>query len=139
MHERIWGDRKRERKGRLVKEWRNIISLSSRRGFVLHRLPSAPLHPPPLLGNLCYSEPSTVALATRYACASECVLVQSRAGPFLTSSVNTVCFRGCADSDSALFGSALPFPRVPNVALQRTPGLLSCMQPMQISPHRMHV
>lgn len=50
MRGRIWGDRTRERKGRLVKEWRNIISLSSRRGFVLHRLPSAPasFYPPPL-------------------------------------------------------------------------------------------
>lgn len=68
-----------ERKGRLVEEWRNIISPSSRRGFVLHRLPlaPAPLHPPlsSSLRNLCYSEPSIVALATRRACVSECVCV----------------------------------------------------------------
>lgn len=42
------GDRKRGRKGRLVEEWRNIISMRSRRGFVLCRLPSAPSTFPPL-------------------------------------------------------------------------------------------
>lgn len=36
------GDGKRGRKGRLVEEWRNIISMRSRRGFELCRLPSAP-------------------------------------------------------------------------------------------------
>lgn len=74
-----------ERKGRLVEEWRNIISLSSRRGFVLYRLPSAPLHPPPLsslLGNL-YSDLSIAALTKRYACAPECeCLRRAELGPF---------------------------------------------------------
>jgi len=47
-------DSNRQGKGRLVKERRNIISPRSRRGFVLHRLPSASvaLRPPPLLSYL---------------------------------------------------------------------------------------
>lgn len=63
------GDRKRGRKGRLVEEWRNIISLRSRRGFVLCRLPSAPstflpsLFPP----DPGDSELSVAALAMSYA------------------------------------------------------------------------
>lgn len=62
------GDRKRGRKGRLVEEWRNIISMRSRRGFVLCRLPSAPstflpsLFPP----DLWDSELSVAALAMSY-------------------------------------------------------------------------
>lgn len=88
----IWGDGKRGRKGRLVEGWRNIISLRSRRGFVLYRLPSAPapLHLPPFsffLENLCYTELSIVALGTKYASCA----VQSWAHSHLVSeTVQTV-------------------------------------------------
>lgn len=78
-----------ERKGTLVKEQGIIISLSSRRGFVLHRLPSAPFHPPPILsflGNLCYSELSIVGLAMKCVTKCKCVCL-CRTGPVLTSSV----------------------------------------------------
>lgn len=95
-----------ERKGTLVKERRIKISLSSRRGFVLHQLPSAPLHPHPILsflGNPCYSELSIVELAMRRLCMWVCVFVQDRAcSPLQCEVTYSVCFRGCADSDSAL-------------------------------------
>lgn len=88
----IWGDRKRGRKGRLVEEWRNIISPRSRRGFVLHRLPSAPvpLHLPPLsffLENLCYTELSIVALGTRYA---SCAVLSWAHSHLVSETVQTV-------------------------------------------------
>lgn len=46
---KYWGDSKRGRKSRLVEVWRNIISMRSRRGFVLCRLATTPLHLPPFI------------------------------------------------------------------------------------------
>lgn len=60
------GDRKRGRKGRLVEEWRNIISMRSRRGFVLCRLPSAPSPRSSL--KTCKTELPVVALALSCPC-----------------------------------------------------------------------
>lgn len=91
------GDRKRGRKGRLVEEWRNIISMRSRRGFVLCRLPSAPSTFPPLA---LPSGPGRLWAVSRYTC-SELPVCESVTGSVFTS---TVCFRGCCCSDSAFWG-----------------------------------
>lgn len=91
------GDRKRGRKGRLVEEWRNIISMRSRRGFVLCRLPSTPSTFPPLA---LPSGPVRLWAVSRYTC-NELPVCESITGSVFTS---TICFRGCACSDSAFLG-----------------------------------
>lgn len=91
------GDRKRGRKGRLVEEWRNIISMRSRRGFVLCRLPSAPSTFPPLS---LPSGPGRLWAVSRCTC-SELPVCESVTGSVFTS---TVCFRGCSCCDSAFWG-----------------------------------
>lgn len=100
----------RERSGRLVQRWRNIISLSSRRGFVIHRLPSASAA---LLPSLSPNTmlPCTVQSSTEV-CVCECV--QTRARSLLHR-----------DGDSARSGPVASAPcccflESPDVALQRT-------------------
>lgn len=109
------GDGKRGRKGRLVEEWRNIISMRSRRGFVLCRLPSAPST---FLLSLFPEDLETLS------CQSSLLQWVTRTGPVLTSTI-------CANSDSAFLFSccffifiiayvsfARPFPAVQRTLLQ---------------------
>lgn len=109
----------------MLKSEGNIISLSSRRGFVLHLLPYTP--PPLALRHLCFSKQPLLGAVSSY--------------------TNSVCVHSCLCCEQYWFMSlcrqwlsffcncleyTLLYPKVLDVALQRTLGLCChrCRRPL---------